>query len=127
MKSNAENVRKITPQPGFGRLAVPTERVDQPAAFDVLQHQIETLDQLLCNMTDVVDMADELADAAKKPDDAASELMERLHRQARAYKALQPILNAAERQSGDVAEQLASFLKASSTLARHLARWQSEG
>jgi len=77
-------------------------------------------------MTDVVDMADELADAAKKPDDATSELMERLHRRARAYKALQPILNAAVRQSGDVAEQLASFLKASPMLERHLAHWQSE-
>jgi hypothetical protein len=108
---------------------IPTaaERQEQPAEFDVLQHHVRALDQLLCNMTDVVDMADELADAAKKPDDATSGLMERLHQQARAYKALQPILNAAVRQSVQVEEQLADFLKASPVLARYLARWQADG
>ena len=74
-----------------------------------------------------VDMTDELAAAAKKTDDATADLMSRLHREARAYKALQPILNAAVRESGDVKEQLASFLESSPRLARYLGRWQSEG
>jgi hypothetical protein len=102
------------------------ERVEQPAAFDVLQQAIKALDQVLCNMADVADMTDELADAEKKADDATTQLMSRLHWEARSYKALQPILNAAVRQSVQVEEQLADFLKACPTLARHLSRWQSE-
>jgi hypothetical protein len=50
----------------------------------------------------------------------------RRHCQARAYKTLQPILYAASRQNAQVEEDLAAFLKASPTLAYHLARWQAE-
>ena len=35
-------------------------------AFDILQVQVKALDQLLHNMADIDDMADELDDAAKK-------------------------------------------------------------
>ncbi len=96
-------------------------------ALDTLQYQAKALDRILSSMADVVDMTDELVAAAKKTDDATADLMSRLHREARAYKALQPILNAAVRESGDVKEQLASFLESSPRLARYLARWQSEG
>jgi hypothetical protein len=48
-------------------------------------------------------------------------------RRARAYKALQPILTAAMRQSDEVEIQLAEFLKATPKLAKRLAHWQSEG
>jgi hypothetical protein len=35
-------------------------------AFDIPQHHVKTLDQLLHNMADIDDMIDELDDAAKK-------------------------------------------------------------
>jgi hypothetical protein len=46
--------------------------------------------------------------------------------QARAYKTLQPILNATIRQGAWVDKELAAFLEASPTLAYHLARWQAD-
>jgi hypothetical protein len=101
------------------------ERQQQPAEFDVLQHHIAALDQVLCNMADVVDMTDELEDAAKKAGGDDADM--RAHRQARAYRVLDTIVTAALRQSGTVEQQLADFLAASPKLARYLARWQSEG
>jgi hypothetical protein len=46
--------------------------------------------------------------------------------EARAYRALQPILNAAMQRSGAVETELADYLKASPVLAYWLARWQAE-
>jgi hypothetical protein len=90
----------------------------------VLQHHVKALDLTLCNMADVVDMTDELDDAAKKAGGDDADM--RAHRQARAYRVLDTIVTAALRQSGTVETQLADFLAASPTLARHLARWQSD-
>ena len=105
--------------------ARPIERQKQPAEFDVLQHVVKALDDTLCNMADVVDMTDELDEAAKKAggDDGTMQA----HRQARAHRVLETIVNVAMRQSGIVETQLADFLAASPKLARHLARWQAEG
>ena len=105
-------------------LPTKAERVDPTAEFDVLQHQAKAFDQILCNMADVVDMTDKLADAAKKAGSDKGE--DSAHRKARSHRVLQPIVNEAVRQSGNVEKQLADFLKASPVLARHLARWQSE-
>ena len=41
-------------------------RQDQPAAFDMLQHAAKRLDELISNLCEVADMADELAEAEKK-------------------------------------------------------------
>jgi hypothetical protein len=107
-------------------VSVPSEieRQKQPAEFDVLQHVVKALDDTLCNMADVVDMTDELEDAAKKAggDDADMPA----HRQARAYRVLDTIVTAALQQSGTVETQLAAFLATSPKLAHYLARWQSE-
>jgi hypothetical protein len=115
----------------FPRSEVPTpvpskgERLDGPAAFDLLQNAAKQLDRLLENMADVADMAGELIEAGEKAD------AETVHRcrercEARAYRALQPILNAAIRQSGQVGTELADYLKESPALAYWLARWQRE-
>jgi hypothetical protein len=48
------------------------------------------------------------------------------HRQARAFAVLDTLVSEAVRESA-IAMQMADFLKASPMLARHLARWQSEG
>jgi predicted nucleic acid-binding Zn-ribbon protein len=99
---------------------------DQALAIDILQNHVKALDQLLQNMADIDDMIDELDDAEKKagkPDDWQAAAC----RRARAYKALQPILTAAMRQSDEVEIQLAEFLKAAPKLAKRLAHWQSEG
>ncbi len=105
---------------------IPTaaEREEQPAEFDVLQHHLKALDQLLQNMADIDDMVDELDDAAKKAG-KADDWQAAAHRQARAFKALQPILTAAMRQSDEVEIQLAEFLKAAPKLAKRLAHWQA--
>jgi hypothetical protein len=97
----------------------------QPAEFDVLQHHVKALDQLLQNMADIDDMIDELDDAAKKAG-KADDWQAAACRRARAYKALQPILTAAMRQSDEVETQLAEFLKAAPKLAKRLAHWQAE-
>jgi hypothetical protein len=41
-------------------------RQDRPAAFDTLQHSVKHLGQLMENLCDVADMADELIVAEKK-------------------------------------------------------------
>jgi hypothetical protein len=105
----------------FPRSEVPTpvpgeaERINGPAAFDVLQHRVKALDQLIENMCDVTDMADELIVAEKKTGDLKPE--GRAHIEARAYRVLQPILNAVMRQSGSVETDLADYLDASPALA----------
>src|SRR6266851_9802367 len=99
------------------------EREEQPAEFEVLQHHVKALDQLLSNMADIDDMVDGLDDAAKKAG-KADDWQAAAHRQARAFKALQPILTAAMRQSDEVEIQLAEFLKAAPKLAKRLAHWQ---
>jgi hypothetical protein len=106
-------------------IPIPTaaETIDPAAAFDMVQHAVKRLDALLGNMTDVSDMADELAEAEKA--DAETAHKWRQSNQARAYTTLQPILNAAIRQSVQVETELADFLKASPVLARYLARWQA--
>ena len=97
---------------------------DQPLEFDVLQHHVKTLDQLLHNMADIDDMVDELNAAAKKP--GGDDYHAKAHRQARAYKLVQPILTAAMQQQGEIEKQMTAFLASAPNLARHLARWQSE-
>ena len=99
-------------------------RQDQPAAFDTLQHAAKRLDQLIANLCEVADMADELAEAEKKTGSLTTDA--RQHIEARAYRALQPILNAAMSQSGQVDTELAGYLKQSPSLAYWLKRWQAE-
>jgi hypothetical protein len=99
------------------------ERINGPDAFDVLQHAAKRLDELITNLCDVTDMADELTKAEKK---ATGELTldARRNIEARAYRSLQPIINAATAQSGQVETGLADYLKTSPSLAYWLKRWQ---
>jgi len=94
------------------------------AAFGTLQHEIKMLSELLGNITDVSNMTHELL-AAEKADPVSTHNYRR-HCQARAYKTLQPLLYAASRQNAQVEADLADFLKASPTLAHHVARWQAD-
>jgi hypothetical protein len=73
----------------------------------------------------VVDLADELIDAEKKTGDFAEDRLTRVHHEARAYRTLQPILNAAMSQSGEVGTDLAAYLKTSPSLAYWLKHWQA--
>jgi hypothetical protein len=97
---------------------------EQPAEFEVLQHHVKALDQLLSNMADIDDMVDDLDDAAKKAG-KADDWQAAACRQARAFKALQPILIAAMQQSDRVESQLSDFLKTAPKLAKRLAHWQA--
>jgi hypothetical protein len=101
------------------------ERQQQPEEFDMLQHQIRALDRTICNMAAVVDMTDELDAALKKG--GKDDYTMKTHRQARAFAVLDTLVSEAVRESGAIEMQMADFLKASPMLARHLARWQSEG
>jgi hypothetical protein len=76
------------------------------------------------NMADIDDMVDELNAAAKKA--GGDDYHAKAHRQARAYKLVQPILTAAMQQQGEIEKQMTAFLASGPNLARHLARWQSE-
>jgi hypothetical protein len=98
------------------------ERIKGPDAFDIMQHAAKRLDQLLANLCDVTDMADELAVAEEKGGTLSPEA--RCDIEARAYRSLQPILNAAMAQSGQVETGLADYLKASPSLAYWLSSWQ---
>jgi predicted nucleic acid-binding Zn-ribbon protein len=100
---------------------------DQAAAFDVLEHHVKALDRIICNMSDIVDMTDEL-DNAKKKTDKDDDLAHRMkmQRQVRAYRALDTLMGEAVRQSAQLEGQLADFLEVSPKLAKHLARWQAE-
>jgi hypothetical protein len=99
------------------------ERINGPAEFGTLQHSIKDLGRLIENMCDVTDMADELIVAEKKIGDLKTDA--RVEIEARAYRSLQPILNAAMRQSGEVDTELADYLKQSPSLAYWLKRWQA--
>lgn len=110
--------RSETPVP------IPSEAVrqTQPMHFDVLQHHLGKLDQVLCAMSGITDMTDELTDAEKaagKDDPQA-----KAWRQSRAYEALEPILTDAMRRSALAREGMDTFLKASPELAYWLKRWQ---
>jgi hypothetical protein len=107
---------------------IPSKAVttDQPFEFDLLQDSVKRLNRLMDNLTDVVDMADDLVDLAPKTDDATGDLLGRLGRQARAYRAIQPIINAAMAQGVEVESRMTAFLKESPELARNLARWQAD-
>jgi hypothetical protein len=100
-------------------------RQDRPAAFDTLQHSVKHLGQLMKNLCDVADMADELIVAEKETGDFAEDRLTRVHHEARANRALQSILNAAKAQSGRVGTEFAGYLKASPELAYWLKRWQA--
>jgi hypothetical protein len=82
------------------------------------------LNELLENVDDVSEMTEELLDAERADPETARNYRRRC--QARAYKTLQPILNAAIRQSAWVDKELAAFLEASPTLAHHVACWQAD-
>jgi hypothetical protein len=84
---------------------------------------LKALDQLLSNMADIDDMVDGLDDAAKKG--GADDYNAKAHRQARAFKALQPILTAAMQQHDQLESQLATFLASAPKLAKRLAHWQA--
>jgi hypothetical protein len=101
------------------------EREDQAVEFDVLQHHVKALDQLLHNMADLDDMMDELDDAAKKAG-RADDWQAAACRRARAYKALQPILTMAMQKHGHLEDQLTAFLASAPKLAKRLAHWQAE-
>jgi hypothetical protein len=90
----------------------------------VLQHHVKALDQLLHNMADIDDMMDERDDAAKKA--GGDDYHAKAHRQARAYKALQPILTVAMQKHGQLEEQLTAFPASAPKLAKRLALWQAE-
>jgi hypothetical protein len=109
-------------------IPIPSKAVttDQPFEFDLLQNSIKRLNQLMENLTDVVNMADDLADLAPKTGDATGDLLGRLGRQARADRAIQPIINAAMAQGVEVERRVTAFLKESPKLARNLARWQAD-
>jgi hypothetical protein len=106
-------------------IPIPTaaEREDQALEFDVLQHHVKALDQLLNNMADIDDMMDELDDAAKKA--GGDDYHAKAHRQARAYRALQPILTATMQKHGQLERQLATLLASAPMLAKRLAHWQA--
>jgi hypothetical protein len=97
---------------------------EQPEEFEVLQHHVKALDQLLSNMADIDDMVDDLDDAAKKAG-KADDWQAAACRQARAFKALQPILTAAMQQHDRLECQLATFLASAPKLAKRLAHWQA--
>jgi ATP phosphoribosyltransferase regulatory subunit HisZ len=115
----------------FARSEIPVpipsnaERLEGPGTFDMLQSAAKHLDHLLENMADVADMTGELIEAAGKAD-AETARERRQYYEARAYRALQPFLNAAIRQGGQVGTELADYLKASPSLAYWLARWQGK-
>ena len=111
---------------GLGHLVTITaETIDAAAAaFGTLQHEIKMLNELSGNAADVSDMTEELLDAERDDPEMARNYLRRC--QARAYKTLQPILNATIRQSVQVETELANFLKASPTFAHHVARWQAD-
>jgi hypothetical protein len=94
------------------------------AAFGTLQHGIKMLNELLENVDDVSEMTEELLNAERDDPEMARNYRRRC--QARAYKALRPILNATIRQSAWVDKELAAFLEASPTLALNVARWQAD-
>ena len=108
-------------------IPIPSAAVRQagPAAFDILQHAAKRLDQLISNLCEVTDMTDELAEAEKKTGSLTADT--RQHIEARAYRALQPIINAAMSQSGQVNTELVGYLKQSPPLAYWLKRWQAQG
>lgn len=118
-------------RPFFPRSEVPVpiptnaERIDGPAAFDTLQYTVKHLGETIASLCDVTDMADELIVAEKKIGDLKADA--RVEIEARAYRSLQPILNAAMRQSAQVDTELADYLKQSPSLAYWLKRWQAEG
>jgi hypothetical protein len=111
---------------GLGHLVPITAETIDPAAaaFGTLQHEIKMLNELLGNAADVSDMTEELLDAERDDPEMARNYRRRC--QARAYKTLQPILYATIRQSAWVETELANFLKASPTLAHHVACWQAD-
>jgi hypothetical protein len=96
---------------------------EQPAEFEVLQHNVKALDQILSNMADIDGMTDALDDAAKKA--TGDDYHAKAHRQARAFRALQLILTAAMQQHDQLESQLATFLASSPKLAMRLAHWQT--
>jgi hypothetical protein len=104
---------------------ITAETIDSAAAaFGTLRHEIKMLNELLGNVADVSDMTEELLDAERDDPEMARNYRRRC--QARAYKTLQPILNATIQQISWVETELANFLKASPTLAHHVARWQAD-
>ena len=104
---------------------ITAETIDAAAAaFGTLQHEIKMLNELSGNAADVSDMTEELLDAERDDPEMARNYLRRC--QARAYKTLQPILNATIRQSVQVETDLADFLKASPVLAHDVARWQAD-
>jgi hypothetical protein len=114
----------------FARSEIPipipaaAEREDQAAEFDVLQHHVKTLDQLLHNMADIDDMMDGLNDAAKKA--GSDDYNAQAHRQARAYMLTQIVLTAAMQQHQLIERQMTAFLASAPELAKRLAHWQSD-
>ena len=69
---------------------------------------------------------DELIVAEKKRATSQRDRLTRVHHEARAYRALQSMLNAAMAQSGRAGTELADYLKASPELAHWLSRWQAQ-
>jgi hypothetical protein len=82
------------------------------------------LNELLENVDDVSEMTEELLDAERGDPEMARNYRRRC--QARAYKTLQPILNATIRPGAWVDKELAASIEASPTLAHHVARWQAD-
>jgi len=102
-------------------IPIPSEAVrkHQPMHFDWLQHQVRRLGQILTAMGHATDMVDELDDAEKAAK-GKIDYEARLVRQARAYEVLEPLITRAMAQSGQVAQGMGDFLKASPVLAHYL-------
>ncbi len=90
----------------------------------MLQYHVKALDQLLHNMADIDDMTDALDEAAKTG--RADDYHAKAHRQARAFKAVQPILTAAMQEHDELESQLATFLASAPKLAKRLAHWRAD-
>jgi hypothetical protein len=114
-----------TQNTGGASTAPPADDMRAAMEYDVLQQLVKTLDRLLLSMADIEDMTDELDEAAEKAGNAA-DFEARAHREARAYRALRPMITAAMRGHRDIDEQMTTFLAASPDLAERLARWQAD-
>jgi hypothetical protein len=107
-------------------IPVPTsaETIEPAAAFDLLQHGVNVLDNSLQAMANVTELIDDVDDADKRSDN--DKYLDRRYRKAQAYEALDHLLTTALDKSATLQSRLADYHKASPELAHYLARWQAD-
>jgi hypothetical protein len=93
--------------------------LDQPAAFDLLQHGVRALDNALQAMVNVTELIDDVDDADKRSDN--DKYLDRRYREAQAYESLDHLLTTALDKSATLQSRLADYHKASPELALALA------